>query len=223
MYTMDVHVMGLEELKRKLGTLAPAAPDIMKTALNETAKDARGQLVEKARKTYMVKAGAFNKSMKLKRATKTSLVAVLHSKGSTIPLRGFAYRKHDPTSGDPAAAHQIRGRRNFSLVINGRKAFYARMPQGHTGIFARIPGSAMERGGWKKDENGKWGTTKRRTHKKNKPKEKLKPREQIGERFGSSIPVMLGGTRVYDKTKPQIEKDLQGKLENYVEQALRRI
>lgn len=223
MYTMDVHVMGLEKLQRRLGTLAPAAPDIMKTALNETAKDARGQLVEKARKTYMVKAGAFNKSMKLKRATKGHLVATLHSRGKPIPLRGFAYKKHNQATGDPAAAHQIRGRRNFPLIINARKAFYARMPQGHTGIFVRIPGSAMERGGWKKNEKGKWEATKRRLHKKNKPKEKLKPREQITERYGSSIPVMLGGTRVYDETKPRIEKDLQGKLENYVDQVLRRL
>lgn len=222
MYTMDVHVMGLEKLQRKLGTLAPAAPDIMKTALNKTAKDARGQLVEKARKTYMVKAGAFNKSMKLKRATKNHLTATLHSRGKPIALRGFAYTKHNLTTGDPAAAHQIRGRRNVPLVVDGLKAFYARMPQGHTGIFVRIPGSVTKHG-WEKGENGKWRRTDRRLHRKHNPKEELKPREQIKQKYGSSIPVMLGGTRVYDETKPQIEKNLQSKLENYVDQVLRRL
>lgn len=113
MPTMNIHVTGLEEVRRSLGRLAPAANDIMKTAINETAKAARGDLVAKARRTYMVKAGSFNKSMKLKRATKNSLTAVLHSRGKPIPLRGFVYTKHNVATGDPAAAHQIRGRRNF--------------------------------------------------------------------------------------------------------------
>lgn len=225
MPTIDIHVAGLEEVRRSLGHLAPSANDIMKTAINETAKAARGDLVAKARRTYMVKAGSFNKSMKLKRATKNSLTAVLHSKGKPIPLRGFAYTKHNVATGDPAAAHQIRGRRNVPLVINGRKAFYARLPQGHTGIFVRIAGSA-EKGGimgrWKKNQKGKWELRERRTQNKKTGKD-LKPREKIRQLYGSSIPVMFGGTRVYDEIKPQIEQKLHDRLGNYVEQALRRI
>lgn len=225
MPTMNIHVTGLEEVRRSLGRLAPAANDIMKAAINETAKAARGDLVAKARRTYMVKAGSFNKSMKLKRATKNSLTAVLHSRGKPIPLRGFVYIKHNVATGDPAAAHQIRGRRNFPLVINGRKAFYARMPQGHTGIFVRVAGSAETggiKGRWEKNQKGKWELQKRRTRNK-KTGEDLKPREQIRQLYGSSIPVMFGGTRVYDELKPQIEEKLHNRLENYVEQALRRL
>lgn len=208
MYGMDVHVMGLDELKRKLGTLAPAARDIMKTAVNETAKDTRKSLVDRARRTYMVKAGAFNKSMKLKKATKSSLTATLHSTGKPIPLRGFSYVKHNVASREPAKAHQLRGRRNAPLVVDGMKAFYARMPTGHTGLFHRVEGSAMQRRG---------------TQTVRGKKRELKPREKIVEKFGSSIPVMIGGTRVYDKTKPRIEKSLQQKLENYTDQVLRRM
>ncbi len=225
MPTMDIHVTGLEEVKRSLGNLSPAAKDIMKLAINETAKAARGDLVEKARRTYMVKAGAFNKSMKLKRATKSSLTAILQSKGRPIPLRGFAYKKHNLATGDPAGAHQIRGNRNFPLVVDGRKAFYARMPQGHTGIFVRIAGSAGKggiKGRWEKNQKGKWELQQRRTQNKKTGKD-LKPREQIRQLYGSGIPVMIAGTRVYDEMKPQIEKKLHNKLEKYVEQALRRL
>lgn len=222
MYRMDVHVMRLDELERRLGNLAPAAKDIMKTAVNETAKEARNSLVDRARKTYMVKRGAFNKSMKLKKATKSSLTATLHTAGKPIALRGFAFIKHDVETGEPVKAHQLRGRRNVPLVIDGMKTFYARMKTGHTGLFHRVKGSSMKHY-WKKNEKGKMERKDRRTETVRGEKRDLKPREQITEKFGSSIPVMLGGTRVYDKTKPKIEETLQKKLENYTEQVLRRI
>lgn len=222
MYRMDVHVMRLDELERRLGNLAPAAKDIMKTAANETAKEARNSLVDRARKTYTVKRGAFNKSMKLKKATKSTLTATLYTAGKPIPLRGFAFIKHDVGTGEPVKAHQLKGRRNAPIIKNGRKAFYAKMPTGHTGIFHRVKGSAMEFR-WKRNAKGKMEADPLRKKSVRHTERKLKPREQIMEKFGSSIPVMLGGTRVYDETKPKIEETLQKKLENYTEQVLRRI
>ncbi len=76
---------------------------------------------------------------------------------------------------------------------------------------------------WEKNEKGKMESKKRRTETVRGEKRDLKPREQITEKFGSSIPVMLGGRRVYDETKPKIEETLQKKLENYTEQVLRRV
>lgn len=216
MYSMDVQVMGLEELEKKLGTLAPMAKDVMKTALNETAKDARKELANKARNTYMVQYGAFNKSMKIRKARKSNPTATIYSVGKPIALRGFAYIPHNRESGEAAKAHQLRGNRNVPIGKKGYRMFYARMPQGHTGLFMRVPGSTMENK-FKKNEKGKWERYKREQKKENKP------REQIKEKFGSSIPVMLGGTRVYDEKKPEIEANLQNKLGNYVDQILRRM
>lgn len=227
MNDMHVQVMGLDELKKRLGGMAPAARSIMKIAVNETAMDARRMMVDRVRKVYMVKSGAFNRAMRLKKATGTSLTATLHSAGKPIPLRGFAYKKHDVESGEAAKAHQLRGRRNVPLEKDGNKAFYARMPTGHTGVFERIKGSAMK-SRWKKGTDGKIHAekrpkeSKRRKDKNGRPLQ-LKPREQIRELFGSSIPVMFGGTRTYDVIKPFIQDTLNKKLENYIEQVLRRL
>ena len=55
-------------LERRLGRMKSEAPKVLAKALNQTAKDARRDLADKARQVYTVKIGGFNSQMKITNA-----------------------------------------------------------------------------------------------------------------------------------------------------------
>lgn len=60
-------------------------------ALNKTATSARVKLGNKARASYTVKKGGFNKDMQIDKASAGNLVAVIHSEGSTLDVPKFKW------------------------------------------------------------------------------------------------------------------------------------
>lgn len=195
--SIEVRLDGMEELRRNFSKLRVSAPGVVRLAVNETAIKARQDLYEKADSTYKVKKTKFNKSLKITKASNSTLTAIISTKGRPLALAAFDYRRHTK-SGRAAMAHQLQTTKPVQLGEPGHRAFVARMPNpngaDHLGIFVRVKGTQM----------------------KDKPK-----KEQIREFFGSGVPVMIGGERVYGSSQGQIEDQLKYALRRHAERVIR--
>lgn len=87
--TVKVDNVSLEKIQKKLGDMSSKAPQVLRNALNDTAKKANRRLAKKAQETYTVKTGGFTKAMKIKRATLGNLEAELRATGGTLALNKF--------------------------------------------------------------------------------------------------------------------------------------
>mgnify|MGYP001126466612 CR=1 FL=1 len=187
--SIEIYLDGMEELRRNFSKLRVSAPGVVRLAVNETAIKARQDLYEKADSTYKVKKTKFNKSLKITKASNSTLTAIISTKGRPLALAAFDYRRHTKSG---------RATKPVQLGEPGHRAFVARMPNpngaDHLGIFVRVKGTQM----------------------KDKPK-----KEQIREFFGSGVPVMIGGERVYGSLQGQIEDQLKYALRRHAERVIR--
>lgn len=140
MYTMDVHVMGLDELKWRLGKLAPEAKNVMRMSVNDTAAKARKMLNDEARERYVVKKTKFNKALKLTKANNATLTAVLHATGRPLPLSYFEIRKNGKRKA--GQGHQLQSTSLTPITKDAGKTFVIRVKRGnqessHRGLFYR--------------------------------------------------------------------------------------
>ncbi len=140
MYAMSVHVMGLDELRWRLGKLEPEAKNVMRMSVNDTAVKARKMLNDKARERYKVKKTKFNKALKLKRASNATLTAVLYAKGHHLPLSYFEVRKNGKRKA--GQGHQLQSTSPTPISKEGNKTFVIRVRRGdqessHRGLFYR--------------------------------------------------------------------------------------
>lgn len=208
--SIEIYLDGLEVLKRDFSTLRVSAPEVVRLAVNETAIKARQDLLKKADSTYKVKKTKFNKSLRLTKASNSTLTAIISTKGRPLALAAFDYRRHTK-GGRAAMAHQLQTTRPVQLGEPGHRAFVARMPNasgpGHLGIFVRVEGSESK--------------ASKEYRKSDKSKKKLKPREQIREFFGSGVPVMVGGKRVYGSLSNEIGDQLKYALRRHAERVLK--
>lgn len=91
MIQFEVDMPSLRKVEKRLGVIKDKAPKVMASALNDTAKDARKRLAEKAMQAYTVKSGKFNKAMKIKKATSGHLEAEIRSRGKPLNITNFKY------------------------------------------------------------------------------------------------------------------------------------
>lgn len=137
---MTVHVTGLEELRMRLGRMAPETRKVMRMAVNDTAVQARKQLFDEVSDRYVVKKTKFNKGLTLTRATNATLTAVLSSKGRPLPLSYFEVRKNGKRKA--GQGHQLESTSLMPISKNGNKTFIAYAKHGgqksaHRGLFHR--------------------------------------------------------------------------------------
>ncbi len=195
MHSMDVQVMGLDELRRRLGNMAPEAKKVMRMTVNDTAMQTRKLLNDKARERYVVKKTKFNKSLKLDRATNATLTATLSAKGKPLPLSAFEVRKNGKRKS--GQGHQLQSTSLTPISKNGNKTFLITLRGSrsdgimykHRGLFYR-------------------------------PTDNPFPILQV---YGSSVPTMIGNRQVYGRLKPVIQSELQKNLQRHIDLVLRRI
>ena len=86
------------------------------------------------RERYIVKASTVREPLKIERASSSSPIAILRAVGRVIPLSKFKIRPSKPTPGrsKPVTATVIKGKGGTIP-----KAFVARMPTGHVGVYRR--------------------------------------------------------------------------------------
>ncbi len=177
----------LRYVEKELGGFYAKAPQVVRTAINQTAKDAQKLLLEKAKETYAVKSTAFTgksgSALRITRASTARLQAKLHSEGSPIDLYKFKTSPSKFSTGNarPSAtrAKALRANSLKNLKVDDRWAFVVRFKSGHVTLAQRVG----------------------------------KARLPIKTLYSQSIPQMIGNeARVYGVVEPEIEELLYKNL-----------
>lgn len=134
----------IEAIIQKLRRLPDqiAAPNILKNAINATARQVRKQLVKGAKERYAIQKTKVLKDVKegapkVYTATAANLEAEIKSKGPMQSITTFLTR---PNSATGAAAAQVLNQGTMkALTVGGLKAFVTTFASGHTAIVQRNP------------------------------------------------------------------------------------
>lgn len=130
MIRIEVDQESLRYVQNRLGVMRNKAPQVIASALNDTARSGRQKLTTGVRAGYIVKSGAAKSNMKIRRATYGRLQATITAQGSPIKLEKFKVTA--PWSG---AKGQVLKSSGLKALVNshGIKAFAAGMSKGHPG------------------------------------------------------------------------------------------
>ncbi len=129
-----------KKVSAALGEFSNQTPNVLKNALNSTARQARNLLDDQAKKTYAIGKSGFAKEMKLKSATKSRLAATITTKGPVTDLAHFKVSPKPSVGGIPPEmirAQVKQGGGYKDLVVGSRKAFFIRFKSGHVAIAQR--------------------------------------------------------------------------------------
>ena len=132
----------LEKIIQRLNSLQDqiAAPNILKNAINSTARKVRKQLVKDAKGEYAIKDTKALKDEsqggpKVLTATTANMSAAIRSKGPMQDIMAFMTR---PNSKTGAAAAQVLASGSMKpLEMDGLKAFVTKFASGHVAIVQR--------------------------------------------------------------------------------------
>lgn len=153
-----VDMDSLREIEAALGMARDKSKMILKTAINNVAKQTKREMVEDAYKRYHFSKGksAINKATTIKKAKVSYLEATVEARGRANDLLNFHVRprKYYPGGkGAPkwAKAGALRGEalERMSAYHNSArdqyKAFVVRYRNGHLALAERVPGEKMKR------------------------------------------------------------------------------
>jgi hypothetical protein len=129
----------LEVIENALGDLKSESRKVLKNAVNATAKQAKADLAEEARKTYVVKKTKFTKAMKTQNATAANPTATINITGEQLELKDF---KVSPATYKPKNRpniHKAKVLLSSSLkgLESNTKAFLVKFRNGHVSIAQR--------------------------------------------------------------------------------------
>lgn len=198
MIEFKVEENSLKAIEKKLGSLSDQAPKVMKKAVNDTAKEARKKLANQAKIRYTVKAGSFNKAMKIKNASITKPEAIITATGQVQELMDFKASPKKVANGaerpNLTKGKVLKSSSMKPLQMGNLKAFVTQFRNGHTSVVQRVPGKRMES-----------------NPKKNFIKKLLSP----------SIPTMIGNEKeVYGIVEPDIAEDLKENINKHINKLL---
>lgn len=181
----------INKVQNTLHSMQMKSPEVLKKAINETAKQARKELSQKAQQTYALKTRGFNSSMKIKGATVSKLEANIITKGEALEIGKFKASPFKYTTGKNRPSYikaKVLSSSNMKALIKSDvKAFVSKFRNGHVAIVQRVPGKVMES-----------------NPKKTFLKKLLSP----------SIPQMIGNEReVYGSVEPKIQTLLQENIQ----------
>lgn len=203
MIEFKVEDNALKSIEQKLGDLSRKAPTVMKKAVNETAKDAKRVLAARAKATYTVKKAPFPQEMLITGALVSKPTAVISAKGETLPLTRFKV-----SAGKKTTKVQV-------LKEGGLKE----LKSTRYGEIKAFVNNIADRNQVRKKDTAKGEAGTRVIHKA-VAQRKGENRLPIREKFGNSIPAMLGSKRVYGKEQDNIKKMLKANIEKHINQIL---
>jgi len=185
------------KISKQLGALSDQAPKVLARAVNDTAKDARKQLANKAQETYDVRRVRFNKALKVKSATVSHPIATLKSTGKPMEIYDFKV----VSTGNGLVGHVLKKSPLKPLEGNGLKAFMATYTND------------------KKDK--KTGEVVGHSYHKTVAQRKGKSRYPIKTFMSPSEPQMLGSEEfVWAVVKPDINDELAKNIEREIAKLL---
>ncbi|MCD7862864.1 MAG: phage tail protein [Lachnospiraceae bacterium] len=200
----QVEMENLTEIEAALGMMKDKSKMVLRTAINNTAKETVTLLVDEVSREYYYKKSDARKTITTKKATTSSLQAIINSSGPVNELYDFkvnpkAYRPKNR----PKADHKgnVRRDRDPSYLYlkpgasrDKYKAFVVKYSSGHITIAQRVPGQRM-----KSDPS----------------------KEAIKTLLSPSVPNMLGYEQgVYGIVNPQmydlLQKNIQEQIQRYL-------
>lgn len=199
--TISVSITGMQEVLEKLAKLEQSdAKKVLKAAVNDTAKEAKTILADRAYKVYHRKRQGLNDSMTIKKATVASPSSVVYSRGRI--QEPLDYKARPTTIAEQqgrklAAKVQIlRSGGLKSLEVSGRKAFLTEFK------FNTL--------------TGKVNRTAHQAIVQRKGRERL----PLKTFYSPAIPVAIGSDRTMKYAEPLIRQKLARNLEKHIEEVL---
>ena len=125
----------LHTIEDALGSMKSESRRVLKNAANDTARDAKKDLADKAKETYAVKSPRFKKAIAQKNATASNPTATLKITGAVNELADFKYK--DNTSTDAARGKVLKASGLKSLQKGNLKAFITKFGSGHVSVVQR--------------------------------------------------------------------------------------
>ena len=190
-------------LTRRLDGCREKIPEALKNAVNDTARDAKKDLANKAAETYAVKKANFKRAIKQENATKSSPLATLVITGKANALTDFRYSTN---RGEKSAKGKLLKARSLKDLTEKRrrlKAFVVKFKSGHVAVVRREPSESYTRG-LEERQRKKLDTAKLR------------------EYLAPPIPRMIGNKdKVYGVVEPKMQENLRRNMEKQVEKILR--
>ena len=154
MIHFQVDMQDLTEIEAALGMMKDKTKHVLKAAINNTAKETMNLLVDEAGKQYYIMAPSrVRKTLDLKKATVSTLTAVITSTGRTTELYDFKVKpkaytpKRRPPAGHTGNVKTSNPAKYLYLKpgeSDQYKAFTVKFKSGHKSIAQRIPGSRMK-------------------------------------------------------------------------------
>lgn len=207
MIHFQVEMEGLHEIEAALGMAKDKSTMVLRTAINNTAKETMTLLVNEANKEYQIRqTSKIKKTLDFKGATTKKLVATITSEGRVNELYNFMVKPRTYIRGGGVQggydAHTKRGaayqniflKQNAAADEDKYRAFVVKYKNGHRTLAQRRPGKRM---------------------KSDPSKEFLKTL------FAPSIPNILGDEKgVYGIVEPQMYDMLQQNIQEQIHRYL---
>lgn len=136
----DVDDQNMKQIKKLLKQLGNKGPDVLRMAINDTARKARAGIPKNVSKIYTIKQKDFKQFETVQFATKARLTAKINIKSQVLTVyKYFQSKPNVPGIGGKGARIKVMKNSSFSEV-GTPKLFVATMRSGHTGVFQRRPG-----------------------------------------------------------------------------------
>lgn len=228
MIYVEVEQDSLAYVRERLGSKADKAPIAVRNAANDTAVWARKQLLAEAQSRYTVKSAGFNSHTKIRRATLSTLTAIIDAKSRTLTMPRFR------TTASKRAGVKVEilsgtGLKQLISEKTGNKAFRSVAATGDV----NVKGRKMEK---RKDAQHAYSSVSKLSILKSKTSGDVKTANLIFQRktakrypikgfYGSSIPKMIekvySGGRITDEgLRQRINEKYQEKLNYQIERIL---
>ncbi len=209
-----------DRLNERLKDIPEKMPIVMKRTINDTAKSARGKILEEVDRKYVMKKIGLERDVTIEYATERHWNATIETEGEPNPLYSFRVRKN---RGKTAAKAKVLSTSTLEeLTVKGAdrngkdlKAFVQKMPNtGHYGVFRRLTQtekvSAQAQYAEEKKKNDNEGNTVLKRLGK-----RLR-RNFIRQLNSLSTPQMVGGERVFPIVKGTIDSEMRENLEKHI-------
>lgn len=141
---VEIDIIGVEELEKKLGNLKSKAPTVLSRAINRAAQKAKTETKREAAAKYFVSQGEVMKTLTISKASPAKLSAELRSKGSQIALSKFKVSpkrsvRRTSRGGYSPSVYKVAVKKEGGLktLHADPKSFIATMKSGHVGVMRR--------------------------------------------------------------------------------------
>jgi hypothetical protein len=138
----EVKVTGIEDVEKRLGNMKAKAPLVVSRAINRAISNVKKNMGKETSSNYYISSGEVKKTVKVVKASKSSLKAAAISSGSGIALSKFKVNPGTPVryrgkSRSPSVYKAGVKKSGVKALDGNPKAFIAIMKSGHKGVFER--------------------------------------------------------------------------------------